>query len=66
MLEKNTLLKRIDEAISKEDTSSENKELLKEIKQELSKAKTEVEYFDTFIKIIKIISLLTDLGGDSG
>lgn len=66
MLEKNKLIQNIDEAISKEDTSIANKELLKDIKEELLKAKTEVEYYDTFIKIIEVIGALTTIFSSSG
>lgn len=64
--QKNKLINRIDEAISREDTSPKNAELLKDVKEELLKAKTEAEYFDAIVKVIEVIGALATFLSNSG
>ncbi len=50
------IIEKINEAIASEKTSEENKQLLSEIKEELTNAKTELKILEIIACLIKIIS----------
>ena len=66
MLEKHKLLEKIDEAINDEATSTQNKELLKEIKTELATTKDKSKYWDLAVKLANILSSLAKVFASSG
>lgn len=61
MIQKHTLLEKIDEAINDTATSEETKKTLKEVKAKLKVANSLSEYTDIIIKLISTVSALAEL-----
>ena len=57
MLEKNILLKKIEEAIASDKTTKENKELLKEIKIRLENGQGFKSYMSIAVELIKSLGV---------
>ena len=62
MIEKNKILKAIDEAIDSDSTSPESKEILKQHKQELIDAKTKEQYSKVILKILDVMGAIAKFG----